>query len=310
MTRQGQLALAVLGALCIAAAAVEPTFLADNLSRGKSGAKTPVKAKASSYYGYADTEIACLNQQNFKSCRYTGCATELCGAGGASCGPTNVFVQTDFTCCPKDHKYGYGSHENIGVLGFTDKVGTCDWEISIYRWLSVCDVPVPVTTDDGTAIKLGTAWGTCYLNAEAENCDSPLCDRMAISIQGGLYISKAYGDSATPTTIANVEETCAGEDPDITLPDRRLQPGVAANSTKASSPSDGARASSPVQEVLQIILDLGSAALGCTTPDRKVAPAAASVARPADADAPSATAAAGDDDDECGLPGTTLLRPS
>jgi hypothetical protein len=45
--------------------------------------------------------------------------------------------RTDFTCCGKEHhnydSYGDREHTDIGSLGFTDKVGTCDWEISMYR---------------------------------------------------------------------------------------------------------------------------------------------------------------------------------
>lgn len=59
----------------------------------------------------------------------------------------------------------------------------------------------------GTAIKWGTAWGTCYLNAEAEHCGSPLCERMAINIQGGLYATCAYSTDKT-TSAAQFQDTC------------------------------------------------------------------------------------------------------
>ena len=40
-----------------------------------------------------------------------------------------------------------------------------------------------VSLHAGSAIKWGTAWGTCYLNNHAEHCDHPLCERMVVSIQ-------------------------------------------------------------------------------------------------------------------------------
>jgi hypothetical protein len=56
---------------CATAAASNTVFLADTL--GVSGSSA-VKAKTSSDYdGYADAEVACLHQLNFKSCRYTAC---------------------------------------------------------------------------------------------------------------------------------------------------------------------------------------------------------------------------------------------
>jgi len=218
--------------LAVASAAYPTTFLADTLANSKGS----VKAKtASGYYGYADTEVACLQQLNFKSCRYTDCITDELAA---PC-PSTVVFQTDFTCCPKEEHYGH--NDNIGQLGFSDKVGTCDWEISIYRWedafTSEYDF-TPIFTDDGTALKYGTAWGTCYLNSEAEHCDDPLCERMAISIQGGLYFSLAYGDSLEASDLAPQLETCIGDEPGSTG-------GLRRTAAKKKTTSDKKKAVSP-----------------------------------------------------------------
>jgi len=48
----------------------------------------------------------------------------------------------------------------------------------------------------------------CYLNANADHCDSPLCERMAISVQGGLYLAKAYSTEAVNSTWATPDESC------------------------------------------------------------------------------------------------------
>jgi hypothetical protein len=55
--------------LAAASAASSPGFLADTL--GTSNANT--YGRLSGYSGNADTEIACLQQLNFKGCRYTDC---------------------------------------------------------------------------------------------------------------------------------------------------------------------------------------------------------------------------------------------
>lgn len=48
----------------------------------------------------------------------------------------------------------------------------------------------------------------CYLNANAEHCDSPLCERMAISVQGGLYRADAYSTEAANSTWAGLDTAC------------------------------------------------------------------------------------------------------
>lgn len=225
MTRHSKAMFGFLMVFCVASASAtsDRGFFADNLSSSKVS-----KVKTANYYGYSNTELSCLSQINFKSCRYTGCPQctfDTSNPGGGTnldnedFGFTNLFFQTDFTCCPKDQSYSYDKQHDVGQLGFSDKVGTCDWEISVYRWpreLGNLDINTPelapVLTDDGTALKFGTAWGTCYLNAEAEHCDHPLCERMAINVQGGLYGSLAYGDTDA-LSIAPFEETCAGGPP-------------------------------------------------------------------------------------------------
>ena len=69
--------LAVLAFSTATAAASQTVFLADTLGASETSV---VKARTSSGYdGYADAEVACLHQLNFKSCRYTSCADpDLC----------------------------------------------------------------------------------------------------------------------------------------------------------------------------------------------------------------------------------------
>lgn len=55
----------------------------------------------------------------------------------------------------------------------------------------------------------------CYLDAKAEQYDDPLCDRMVVSIQGGIYGALAYTDTWGPSRWALPEETCAGDEPDF-----------------------------------------------------------------------------------------------
>jgi len=88
MARATLLAL-LLCATCLAAARAAgengyTRFLADTLVNARFG--TP--AKTTDYYGYgSETEIACLSQQNFRSCRLTECAA------GNTCEYYNFFVQ-------------------------------------------------------------------------------------------------------------------------------------------------------------------------------------------------------------------------
>lgn len=67
------IAMCMLAATCCAAvaAAADPKLMVpDTLVSSKS-----TKARTSSYYD--DTELACMNQMNFKHCRYTGCPGAL-----------------------------------------------------------------------------------------------------------------------------------------------------------------------------------------------------------------------------------------
>lgn len=76
-------------------------------------------------------------------------------------------------------------------------IGTCDWDYDVYKCDpaappagadSACTDPIPLANG---AIKLGTAWGTCYLDMGAEHCH-PFCGKLALSFQGGLYSMVAY----------------------------------------------------------------------------------------------------------------------
>ena len=106
----------------------------------------------------------------------------------------------------------------------------------------------------------------CYLNSEAEHCDSPLCERMAISIQGGLYVSCAYGDTEGPTSLATLEETCLDGQPDVPLPE--------ALKTDAKKASEARNKMGPAAkditiqqnnfftDIIELFFDFGYAALG------------------------------------------------
>lgn len=73
------------------------------------------------------------------------------------------------------------------------------WACSPDCWtIANCKLPLPlelavvaliVVILTGSALKWGTAWGTCYLNNNADRCDHPLCERMAINIQGEHCLS-------------------------------------------------------------------------------------------------------------------------
>jgi hypothetical protein len=55
----------------------------------------------------------------------------------------------------------------------------------------------------------------CYIDAKAEQCDDALCDRMVVSIQGGLYGALAYTDKKGLAGSVALEETCNGDEPDF-----------------------------------------------------------------------------------------------
>lgn len=61
--------------------------------------------------------------------------------------PAVYLCRTDFSCCAKEHSYSYDSRrDSIGDVGFTDKVSSCDWEISLHRsWVNT-DGLAPVSS--------------------------------------------------------------------------------------------------------------------------------------------------------------------
>lgn len=69
MARNSQPVVGLLLALCIAAAlaAKDESFFADIQASSR---VTKVKTAGSGSYDYAKTELSCLSQLNFKSCRY------------------------------------------------------------------------------------------------------------------------------------------------------------------------------------------------------------------------------------------------
>jgi len=166
-------------------------------------------------YGHADVKRMCLRESRQHNCRYVGCPSIQACDPDTGCGTceTHLIGQSDVICC--DHNdYDY---EQSSSAGFADvvtpllKVGTCDWDIDIYKcgadstvdnsnadaWV---DCVQPITMDNG-ASKVGTAWGTCYLNADSESCGHPFCDKMVLSFQGGVYLMPAYakGTPVPPT---------------------------------------------------------------------------------------------------------------
>lgn len=122
-----------------------------------------------------------------------------------------------------------------------------------------------------TALKFGTAWATCYFNAEAEHCDSPLCERMALSVVGGLYVSCAYSNEAE-STLAELKDSCNKQDP---IP---RQPGNNAGTSLADAIDD-------ILNTADDFLPCGSKYQQRTTSSKKKAassPAAAAVGVAAD----------------------------
>jgi hypothetical protein len=75
--------------LCFVASASADSpviFLADALGSSKVSQKAEIDGRSPGYY--AETEVACLQQMNYKSCRYTDCiADEL----AAPCPSTVAF---------------------------------------------------------------------------------------------------------------------------------------------------------------------------------------------------------------------------
>jgi len=197
---------AILAILKLGAAEHDPTFLLGD---------DPSAPRAKTAF-FKDTELACMNQVNFKNCRYTGCPV-----ADLSCHPDSLYFQSDFTCCPKHHFYrgGEDSGEWNDIAVTANEIGTCDWEISMYRTPfdidGTTDNWTPHLSDDGTTLKWGTAIGTCHLNAGAEHCNSPLCERMTITVQGGLYVACAYSNLPTGVfyDVATAEEVCTGNPP-------------------------------------------------------------------------------------------------
>lgn len=114
-------------------------------------------------------------------------------------------------------------HELLG-LGAPSPRWTHVLVICLPAWMHTLTTCLPAASVTGTALKFGTAWGTCYLNSAADKCDSPLCDRMALNIQGGLYLSWAYGDvpfldlPSLISSLASLEDTCGGGPPVLPFP--------------------------------------------------------------------------------------------
>lgn len=67
MTRHSKAMFGFLMVFCVASASAtsDRGFFADNLSSSKVS-----KVKTANYYGYSNTELSCLSQINFKSCRW------------------------------------------------------------------------------------------------------------------------------------------------------------------------------------------------------------------------------------------------
>lgn len=64
-----------------------------------------------------------------------------------------LYCRTDFSCCP-DVWRGYSGEDNLatGQVGFSDRIGTCDWEISLYKYtfsgVYEFETILPIFTDD------------------------------------------------------------------------------------------------------------------------------------------------------------------
>jgi len=197
---QAVLALCLLGTVLVTASAA---------SDGKRSAEslqttTSDQAQVSSY-GHADVKRMCLKESRQYNCRSVGCPNilECVNSTTQACRNcvTHAIGQSDVLCCDHD-EYDYEKPDGVSdaVTAPLLKVGTCDWDISIYKCIADDtnntanwggDCYDPILMENG-AYKLGTAWGTCYLNADSEYCGHPFCDKMVLSFQGGVYAMNAY----------------------------------------------------------------------------------------------------------------------
>jgi hypothetical protein len=98
MSSRQRLLWGLLLAACVAISTVEAsTFLADMLVKSKSGT-AKVQGTGASTTDYHQTEVACLQQQDSRNCRYTGCpvwrAVETCESETCTrCNPDSIALQ-------------------------------------------------------------------------------------------------------------------------------------------------------------------------------------------------------------------------
>lgn len=100
--------------------------------------------------------------------------------------------RSDLSCCGEKHSPYYGEDDGdsgfgSGLLSPTLKIGTCDWDVNLYRDRAQ---PADTSFNGNEAKKLGSAWATCYLTAAAEYCGTDLlCDKMVLTFRGGIYVA-------------------------------------------------------------------------------------------------------------------------
>jgi hypothetical protein len=183
--------LLLVGAFCACLAQSEELSLLD-VTQGSSSSKAAISS-----YGYGvRVERTCMEQNQVKNCRVTGC--EDCYDG--------LIFQTDFGCCDSHSDYSHPK-ENLAYATMKPKVSGCQWNIDLLKefkadapWKVQAPANGKVSTDElavipieeGVYIQLGTVTGTCTMTEASDKCEGPYCSDMTITMQGGLYATLAY----------------------------------------------------------------------------------------------------------------------
>jgi hypothetical protein len=133
----------------------------------------------------------------------------------------------------------------------------------------VAPLPPPHT---GNALRFATVSGVCYFS-KTDDCEGPLCDRMVLNINGGVYVVRSY--SRTPSVGylglgGDVEETCAGEVPNLPgWPIPLDRSGSRTNGTKSGSKQEAGTKQEPgvfidnVVALVDYLLDLSEVRATC-----------------------------------------------
>jgi hypothetical protein len=199
--------LLLVGAFCACLAQSEELSLLD-VTQGSSSSKAAISS-----YGYGvRVERTCMEQNQVKNCRVTGC--EDCYDG--------LIFQTDFGCCDSHSDYSHPK-ENLADATMKPKVSGCQWNIDLLKefkadapWKVQAPANGKVSTDElavipieeGVYIQLGTVTGTCTMTEASDKCEGPYCSDMTITMQGGLYATLAYSKERGNTLEAPAGDLC------------------------------------------------------------------------------------------------------